>query len=69
MIRRECYVSPQIKAIHTVFSYQLLSTSFPNNGGHKDGGDDGQDLNAKEGFFVEEDEEIANSEPQFGNIW
>ena len=36
---------------------QLLSTSFKNNGGHGDAGDDGQDLSAKQGWIDEEDEE------------
>ena len=69
MIKKEFYVDPQIEVVHTAFDHQLLSTSFPNNGGHNDGGDDGQDLNAKQGFFDEEDEEIANNLPGFGSIW
>ena len=36
----------------------LISTSFPNNGGHGKAGDDGDDINdAKQGWFDEEEEE------------
>lgn len=66
--RKQAYVSPAIEVVPTAFDQQLLSTSFPNNGGHKDGNDDGQGLDAKQGFFDEEDEETA-SEPKFGSIW
>ena len=68
LLERRTYVSPAIEVVPTAFDQQLLSTSFPNNGGHKDGNDDGQDLNAKQGFFDEEDED-ATSEPKFGSIW
>ena len=60
MIKKEFYVDPQIEVVHTAFDHQLLSTSFPNNGGHNDGGDDGQDLNAKQDFFYEEDDDENN---------
>ena len=66
--RKRTYVSPAIEVVPTAFDQQLLSTSFPNNGGHKDGNDDGQDLNAKQDFFDEEDED-ATPEPKFGSIW
>ena len=69
MIKKGSYVSPQIEVIHTAFDQQLLSISFPNNGGHRDSNDDGQDLNAKQGSFDEEDEETANDLPGFGSIW
>lgn len=69
MIKKGSYVSPQIEVIHAVFNQQLLSISFPNNGGHRDSNDDGQDLNAKRGFFDEEDDETTNSNPWFGSIW
>ena len=65
--RKQAYVSPAIKVVPTAFDQQLLSTSFPNNGGHKKVGDD-DDLNAKQGFFDDEDEEM-DPEPKFGSIW
>ena len=67
-LKKQTYVSPSIEIVHTTCNGRLMSTSFP-NGGHKDGNDDGQDLNAKQGFFDEEDEEITNTESQFGSIW
>ena len=68
LLERRTYVSPAIEVVPTAFNQQLLSTSFPNNGGHEDGNDDGQDLNAKQGIFDEEDED-AIPEPKFGSIW
>lgn len=66
--RKQAYVKPTIEFVPTAFDQHLLSTSFPNSGGHEDGNDDGQDLNAKQGFFYEEDEE-STSDPQFSSIW
>ena len=66
--RKQAYVSPAIEIVPTAFDQQLLSTSFPNSGGHDDGNDDGQDLNAKQGIFDEEDED-ATPEPKLGSIW
>ena len=68
LLERRTYVSPAIEVGPTAFDQQLLSTSFPNSGGHEDGNDDGQDLNAKQGIFDEEDED-ATPEPKFGSIW
>ena len=68
LLERRTYVSPAIEIVPTAFDQQLLSTSFPNSGGHDDGNDDGQDLNAKQGIFDEEDED-ATPEPKFGSIW
>ena len=64
--RKQAYVSPAIKVVPTAFDQQLLSTSFPNNGGHKKVGDD-DDLNAKQGFFDDEEEEEENT-PQYWGI-
>lgn len=55
--RKQAYVSPFIEVVHTACNEWLMSTSFSNNGGHNKVGDDGNDLNAKEGFFEEEEEE------------
>ena len=55
--KKQAYVSPSIEVVHTACNEWLMSTSFSNNGGHNKVGDDGNDLNAKEGFFEEEEEE------------
>ena len=55
--KKQAYVSPSIEVGHTTCNEWLMSTSFSNNGGHNKVGDDGNDLNAKEGFFEEEEEE------------
>ena len=66
---KQTYEKPSIEVIHALFGEQLMQqASFSNNGGHNDSNDDGQDLNAKQGFFDEEDED-ATSEPKFGSIW
>ena len=67
--REHLYVSPAIEVVPIAFDQQLLETSFRNNGGHNDGSDDGQDLDAKQGIFDDEDEETANDLPGFGSIW
>lgn len=64
---KQAYVCPTVEVINTALESQLMHTSFPNNGGHNDAGDDGQDLNAKQNFFDEEDEGTI-SEHQFGSI-
>ena len=65
--RKQPYVSPAIEVIRTPFDNLLMANSFP-NGGHDDGNDDDQDLDAKQGIFDEEDEN-AIPEPRFGSIW
>jgi len=55
-IKKQPYVSPVIEVIHTDSSYQLMAISFPNNGGHNKVGDD-EDMNAKQGWFDEDEEE------------
>lgn len=55
--RKQTYVCPTIEVIHTPFDGQLMRTSFPNNGGHEKVGDEGTELNAKNGWFDEEEEE------------
>lgn len=60
-LRKQKYVCPAIEVVRTMFDNQLMSTSFPNNGGHSKVGDDGE-LNAKGGFFDEDEEE--ESTPQ-----
>ena len=68
MFRKQPYARPAIEVIHTLFDSDFMGTSFNNNGGHDNGNDDGQDLDAKPGFFDEEDEETT-AEPKFGSIW
>ena len=51
------YVSPTIEVIPTQLEGRSLLTEFSNNGGHNDGNDDGQDLNAKQNWFDEFEEE------------
>ena len=55
-IRKQTYVCPAIEVIHTAFYNQLMQTSFPNHGGHNKVGDD-EEMNAKQGFFDEDEEE------------
>ena len=55
--KKETYVAPNIKVIYTQSQYGLMQTSFPNNGGHEKVGDEGNELNAKYGWFDEEEEE------------
>lgn len=56
-LRKQTYVSPRIEVVRMMLDYQLLETSFPNNGGHKKAGDDGDEINdAKPGLFEDEDE-------------
>ena len=62
--RKQAYVSPAIEVVPTAFDQQLLSTSFPNNGGHNKADDDGE-INAKQGWF-DEDEEKDENPPQWG---
>ena len=57
LLERRAYISPMCKVLVVETCNQLLSTSFPNCGGHNDGNDDGQDLSAKQGFFDENEEE------------
>ena len=47
-IRKQTYVCPAIEVVHTASYNQLMSTSFPNNGGHNKAGDE-EDMNAKQG--------------------
>lgn len=55
-IRKQTYVCPAIEVVHTASYNQLMSTSFPNNGGHNKAGDE-EDMNAKQGWFDEDEEE------------
>ena len=57
LLERRAYISPMCKVFVMETCNPLLSTSFKNNGGHGDAGDDGQDLGAKQGWIDEEDEE------------
>ena len=66
-VRNQDYIKPEVNIIPIRFDSPLLNTSFP-NGGHKKVGDDGQDLNAKQGFF---DEDFTTEEPEHKelNLW
>lgn len=55
-LKKQMYERPSIEIVHATCYGGIMSTSFPNGGGHHKVGDDG-DLNAKEGFFEEEEEE------------
>ena len=58
LLERRAYISPMCKVFVMETCNQILSTSFPNNGGHGKAGDDGDDINdAKQGWFDEEEEE------------
>ncbi|WP_314313128.1 hypothetical protein [Hoylesella marshii] len=63
--RKQTYEKPFIEVIHTAFGEQLMQqTSFSNNGGHNKADDDGE-INAKQGWF-DEDEEKDENPPQWG---
>ena len=49
------YRAPECQMVPAETSY-LMQTSFPNSGGHNKVGDDGAGLNAKQGWFDEDDE-------------
>ena len=51
------YRAPECQLVPVGTSY-LMQTSFPNSGGHKKADDDGE-LNAKQGWFDEDEEEEA----------
>ena len=55
-LERWAYAKPEIEAIRLETHSELMDTSFPNNGGHKKADDDGE-LNAKQGWFDEDDED------------
>ena len=57
LLERRGYISPVCKVFVVETCNQILSTSFPNNGGHEKVGDEGTELNAKNGWFNEEEEE------------
>ncbi len=58
---KQTYVSPAIEVVRMMLDYQLLETSFPNNGGHNKGLDDGDEINdAKPRFFDEDDEDTPH---------
>ena len=58
-LERMGYSKPEMEAIRLEAHNELMDTSFPNSGGHKKAGDDGDDLSAKQGWFDEDDEEDA----------
>ena len=49
------YRAPEGQLVLVETSY-LMETSFPNSGGHNKAGDDGADLNAKQGWFDEDED-------------
>ena len=56
-LESRAYAKPEVEAIHLEPHSELMETSFPNSGGHKKAGDDGNDLSAKQGWFDEDGEE------------
>ena len=58
-LESRAYAKPTVEAIRLEPHNELMDTSFPNSGGHKKAGDDGDDLSAKQGWFDEDDEEDA----------
>jgi len=54
--KKKRYVSPSIEVIHNPFEGQPLLNAFSNSGGHNKVGDD-EEMNAKQGFFDEDEEE------------
>ena len=64
-LESRAYAKPAIEAIRLEPHSELMDTSFPNSGGHNKAGDDGADLNAKQGWFDEDEEEDA---PQHWSI-
>ena len=49
------YRAPECQLVSVETGY-LMETSFPNSGGHNKAGDDGADLNAKQGWFDEDED-------------
>ena len=56
-LESRAYAKPAVETIQMEAHSELMDTSFPNSGGHKKAGDDGDDLSAKQGWFDEEEEE------------
>ena len=52
------YSKPAVEAIRLEAHNELMDTSFPNSGGHKKAEDDGDELNAKQGWFDEDEENL-----------
>ena len=50
---KRAYVEPTVEVIYLEPHSELMATSFPNNGGHNKAEDD-ETLNAKQGWFDEE---------------
>ena len=57
-LESRAYAKPTIRAIRLEAHNELMDTSFPNSGGHKKAGDDGDELNAKQGWFDEDEENL-----------
>ena len=57
-LERWAYAKPAIGAIRLEAHNELMDTSFPNSGGHKKAEDDGDELNAKQGWFDEDEENL-----------
>lgn len=62
MNRKHSYEPPKSEIIYLEAHCSLLHTSFKddNGNGHNSAGDDGQDLNAKQGWFDYDDNEEFN---------
>ena len=59
-LENRAYCKPEIEVIHLEPHSNLMETSFPNSGGHNKAGDDGADLNAKQGWFDEEEDGLQD---------
>ena len=53
--KRKPYVRAEVELISVKADYHLLEISFPNSGGHQKAEDEGNDLNAKRGFFLDDE--------------
>lgn len=58
------YCAPECQMVPVGTSY-LMQTSFPNSGGHGHAGDDGNGLNAKQGWFDDEEDETSAKEKSY----
>ena len=69
-LERGSYLKPLSETITIEDSQGLLETSFHNDGGHNDAGDDSQPMNSKQVWFWEKDS--SRTEPSIvdsDNLW
>ena len=68
-VTNRTYIVPEIQIIGMENHIGFMELSFRNNGGHKKVGDDSDELNARQGFFEEEDEEEFEEWNQVKQSW